>query len=888
MAPKADEAKEAAKKEEVPEAKEEEKKEDEPMEEAKEEAKEESKEEEPETPKEPEKPKEPEQDAAEDARPRLEKGAAGFRTADTTLNVMPVANGKLLMTLTEGGFQYLLSSARGNVGLKAGRYMFEVNIVENLNPQETQGGNGRAPIPRQLVRVGVALGGSSLFLADGPDSVCFDSEGYFVHEKRRKKVSQKFVQAQTVAFLLNLDPATASANTVSLFRDGERVSEPQPLPEHMRGKALFPTVTYRNVTLKVNFGPAPQADLPFKCRMVAEAAKDDAEVVATVEPKDGKHEVLFPIGLPEQGFFDWVDAFLEKNPGYTELSDRKILEWAAKSGVWRPKPQGNTGGAPPATSNDKPDLKFGIPMMDDKSINRILGAVAATQGRSYILPELRGNLIEKERKEALAKFGGPEFRKCATVVMGEPTAEYKQRIQELLLADKRAKADAEKKKKAAEEERKRLLEEKRKKAEEAKKAKEAAQKRKEGKEVPDEAKEEEPKEEEKEEAKMEEDAPLELSDEDKKLWYRKSETPDLTERTLAKSYASFSVPTQEEGFDAVSFEWQDEAACTSMLKEWILEKKLTQRVEDLQPGSWFKEEWSKWQKTVSEWRRRQTDWKDPAKKKALLAKKKADEAKKKEEQGDKAEGEEAKPMEVNAEDIEPTSVEDVMDIGNGEPLFANFVYEDWALLAARFELHLLVHSFRKDLADADRPSFGEGHMAFYYNKYFKKAFNVKNFGVEKLADFVELIKDAITIGEKTFLSAEMGEDTAAAHFVKVTEEHRRERQRRIDAGDETAKLKFQRPAPQAPRQPQGAPPGHSRQQSQGAPPQSRYGSSSGAGGGGRPAYNGGGGGGGGYTSAPKRPYGGQASSYPPAKQPRTYGGSGYGGGGGGGGGYYRR
>lgn len=27
-------------------------------------------------------------------------------------------------------------------------------------------------------------------------------------------------------------------------------------------------------------------------------------------------------------------------------------------------------------------------------------------------------------------------------------------------------------------------------------------------------------------------------------------------------------------------------------------------------------------------------------------------------------------------------------------------------------------------------------------------------------------------------------------FVKLTEEHRRERQRRIDAGDETARLKF--------------------------------------------------------------------------------------------------
>ena len=30
------------------------------------------------------------------------------------------------------------------------------------------------------------------------------------------------------------------AHTVSLFRDGLRASEPQPLPEHLRNKPLFP------------------------------------------------------------------------------------------------------------------------------------------------------------------------------------------------------------------------------------------------------------------------------------------------------------------------------------------------------------------------------------------------------------------------------------------------------------------------------------------------------------------------------------------------------------------------------------------------------------------------------------------------------------------------
>eukprot|EP00416_Gambierdiscus_australes_P023110 CAMPEP_0171071894 /NCGR_PEP_ID=MMETSP0766_2-20121228/10555_1 /TAXON_ID=439317 /ORGANISM="Gambierdiscus australes, Strain CAWD 149" /LENGTH=864 /DNA_ID=CAMNT_0011528447 /DNA_START=47 /DNA_END=2638 /DNA_ORIENTATION=- len=815
-----------------------------------------------ETAKEPEKPKELEEDAAEDSRPKLEPGAAAISATDATLNVMPVANGKLLMSLGEGGFQYLLAGARATVGMKAGRYVTEVKIAESLNPSEAQGSQGRIPQPRQLVRVGVSVSGSSLFLSDSPDSVCFDSEGYFVYEKTRKKVSQKFTRDQVVALLVNLDPKSPNANTISLFRDGTRIAEPQPIPEQLQGKALFPTVTYKNVSLQVNFGPIATAPLPFKCPMLASAAKKDVEVVTAPEPKDGKWEVLMPVGLPEQGFFDWVDTFAEKHPDFVELSDRKILEWASKSGMWRSKGQAGAG------SNDKPDMKFGIPSMDDLSVRRVLTAVAPTQARNYIIPELKANLVPAERAETLARFNGPEFRKTATVIVGEPSAAYKERVQELMLADKKAKTEAEKKKKAQEEERKRLLEEKRKKAEEARKAKEAAQKRKQGKEVDEKKEEEASKEEEakKEEAPAEEGAPMELSAEEKELWYRKMETVDLDEQSLAKSYASFAMPKADEGFDSISYEWQDEASAAELLRKWVLERKMTQRVEDLQPGAAFKEHWAAWQKTLGEWRKMQTDYKDPAKRKAMLAKRKAEAAKKKkDDEGteEAEEEEEAKPMEINAEDLDVSTVEDVTDIGNGEPLFQHFAYEDWVLLAARYEFHLLLHSFKQDLNDEDRPSFTEEHLAFYYNKYFKKSFTLKHFGVEKFVDFAEMIKETLSISKaKSFLEPLQEQDTPVTTFVKLTEEHRRERQRRIDAGDETAKLKFSRPAPPPPRQ---------------QPPQapSRYG----PGGGSSSAYNGSGGSGG--SGAQKRPYGSAPSAYG-SKQPRSYGSYGSGGG------YYRR
>merc|ERR1719362_1884219 len=527
-----------------------------------------------------------------------------------------------------------------------------------------------APQPKQLVRVGVSAAGSSLFLSDGPNDIGFDSEGYLVQDKTKKRVSQKFSRGQVIAVLVNLDAASPNANTISLFRDGERVSAPQPIPEHLRGKPLFPHITYKNVTLQVNFGPVALKQLPFETRLLGGAATEDVEVAAAPELKDGKPEIVFPVALPDKGFFDWVDAFVEKNPSYVELSERKINEWASKSGLWRPKSSG-------PTSNDAPGVKFGIPLMDDSSVRKVLDAIAPTQRRNYIVPELKGNLVSAERSEALQNFSALDFKKTAKVIMGEPDEEFKKKVQALMLADKRAAAEAKKKAAAQEQERKRLLLDKKKKAEEARKLKEIAQKKKQGKEVEEEPveKEEDNKEEE-EEMKVDaaEEAPVELTDEEKKVWYRKLDVPDVLEKTLTKTYASFSLPAKEEGFDEISYAWHPEAQVSELFRKWILERKLMQPAEELQPGAWFKEEWTKWQKTLQSWRKLQGEWKDPAKKKALIARKKAELAKSKESSsadGEKEKDseapekdEEVKLMEVNAEDIDVSSVGDVTDLGN--------------------------------------------------------------------------------------------------------------------------------------------------------------------------------------------------------------------------------
>eukprot|EP00747_Dinoflagellata_sp_TGD_P211604 gnl/TRDRNA2_/TRDRNA2_84821_c0_seq1.p1 gnl/TRDRNA2_/TRDRNA2_84821_c0~~gnl/TRDRNA2_/TRDRNA2_84821_c0_seq1.p1 ORF type:complete len:810 (-),score=228.23 gnl/TRDRNA2_/TRDRNA2_84821_c0_seq1:96-2525(-) len=749
-------------------------------------------------PKVPEKPKEVEVDAPADGRPKVSGGSVAVSTTDSTLNVFPAAGGRLLMSLSEGGFQNLLGSARCTAGVKAGRYMFEAKVVQTLTPEPGQGASGQQ---RSLVRIGLSLAGSPLILGDGEDNICFDSDGFFQHGTKRSKASQRFGipgKEDMVGFLINLDETSENKKTVSLFINGVRASPPQPIPESLQGKALYPTFTFKNVSLQVNLGPTTLKPLPFTCHMLADAAKDDVEIAKSKAPKDGKYQVVYPVGLPDEGVFDWADDFLKKNPSYTELSDRSVLSWLQKSGAAQAQFK--------RMSNDRTEAKTGIQGIDDGSLRNTILALAPTLDRNYLVLELKSNLLEAERKSSLQHFGD-KFKKQAMVMVGEPSSDYKKSIQAMMIAEKTAVIEAERKKKKAEETRKRAAEAAKKKAEAlkqerlkaAKKAAAARAAKLAGKEPEPEEPEDEKMEEPEEEAKEpEEPMPVvELSEEEKALSYRKHAVPDLTPATFRKFYSKFSLPTKEEGFTEIKYAWQSADKSASYMKEWLLKLKQTQRAEDINPGDWFKEEWTKVSKALTTMKAKQNQWKNPAQRKALLAKRKAARAEKAKEEGTEVKDEE-EPV-IDADDLDVFTVENVDDLGNGEPLYANFQFEDWTLMTTRLELSILVHAFKKDVDDADRPGFTEEHLSFYYMKYFKKNFQAKNYGVQKFEEVMAMIKDTIGVSKTGgFIETVLAADTPVDKFVKLAEEDRRCRARRSDAGDETAMLKFPQGGQNAP------------------------------------------------------------------------------------------
>merc|ERR1712085_142423 len=357
------------------------------------------------------------------------------------------------------------------------------------------GGQKRPPLPKQMMRIGFSTADSPLVLGTSDDSVCFDAEGKFHAGKTTKNCAQRFNKDQVIAVVMGLDQASPNKNTLSLFRDGVRIAEPQAIPEGLHGKVLYPHISFRNVTVETLWGKAPETDLPFVCKTVQGAAKDDAVVS---QKKAGDNMVVFPVGVPNQGLFTWAESFLAKNPDYVELSDRKLIEWAEASGMWR-KSQG---------SLDKPDFWIGLPMMEDRSVQRIIANLAPMVPRNYVVLEAQSNLVAEDRKRALGRFSAPCFKKIAHVAMGEPDAAFKKKQLDVLLAEKQAKNDTAWKVKKQEIERKKKEEVK----EEEKK---------------DEEMKEEKKEEEKEEELPAEPEKAELTEEEKNTWFRPTNPPEM-------------------------------------------------------------------------------------------------------------------------------------------------------------------------------------------------------------------------------------------------------------------------------------------------------------------------------------------------------------------------
>merc|ERR1712066_878581 len=111
----------------------------------------------------------------------------------------------------------------------------------------------------------------------------------------------------------------------------------------------------------------------------------------------------------------------------------------------------------------------------------------------------------------------------------------------------------------------------------------------------------------------------ELTDEEKKQWFRKCAVKDRSEYLFNMSFTKFSLPEKDEAFDDIVYQWQKADKCKEYLTQWIRDRKQMTRVEDLQPSEWFVNKWKEWQKAVGLWHQKQNQYKAVVAKRAQEA-----------------------------------------------------------------------------------------------------------------------------------------------------------------------------------------------------------------------------------------------------------------------------
>jgi len=252
----------------------------------------------------------------------------------------------------------------------------------------------------------------------------------------------------------------------------------------------------------------------------------------------------------------------------------------------------------------------------------------------------------------------------------------------------------------------------------------------------------------------------------------------MPKELMNTAFSLFTTPDKSEGFDDIRYEWDSAADSKEYLKVWVTNKKLSTRVEDLKPGEFFVTKNAEFNKSMH-------GWQDSLKTSPPAA-------------------DAAKPDDEDELDV--FKVEDIKNIGENRALFEHFEGEDWALAALRFELHMLTTSFKRDCNDPDRTGVPLEHVNFYYFKYFGKMFSPAIFGFDAVSgtkDILNLIKDSVTLEDNLLVSKDEDDMDNFDIYIKRAEYSRRERSRRIEAGDETARLKFQPSKQELPPPPMG-------------------------------------------------------------------------------------
>ena len=270
------------------------------------------------------------------------------------------------------------------------------------------------------------------------------------------------------------------------------------------------------------------------------------------------------------------------------------------------------------------------------------------------------------------------------------------------------------------------------------------------------------------------------------------EWPDVSARVVSLNFTKFSLPTcTDSSFDQVTFLAGSETAAHAAFEDWAEKRKLVEKISDLKADvEWVKTKNQEWLDAKLDWRKKHRMFLDQR----------------------KAAG---STSISNGPVYDVWSVEDVnggVDTA-GVPLYAQFQIEDWTLINIRYELHLLLHVFKKD---AGRSGIHKSLIDYYYSVYYGKSIYCPQYGAKDIDALLALVADTVTINSVTqCVEPSLDLSVSMGTFVRLTEEARREREQRIASGDDSVRLKLTAP-------PQAAPPKRLADEADDASKRARY------------------------------------------------------------------
>merc|ERR1712203_95276 len=107
------------------------------------------------------------------------------------------------------------------------------------------------------------------------------------------------------------------------------------------------------------------------------------------------------------------------------------------------------------------------------------------------------------------------------------------------------------------------------------------------------------------------------------VWYLpRGKYPDVDARVISKSFKTFTLPSDEEGFHRIEFLWRSQSEASGHLQRWVTSKKAENVVDGLKPSEWFKDKLKAWKELRSTMETKQKEIEKKKKKKWRKKKKK--------------------------------------------------------------------------------------------------------------------------------------------------------------------------------------------------------------------------------------------------------------------------